>query len=458
MTKTLTFPLGGIHPDKHKASAQCPIQEAGIPELVHIPIQQHIGNPAKILVKAGDKVKVGSHLADADGIISADVHSSVSGEVLKVEEVAANTGYLVHMITIKVEGDDWEPSIDRSPDVVTDIPYSAEEIVQKIRAGGVVGMGGAGFPTPVKTTLPNGKTVDYLILNGIECEPWLTADHRLMVEHAEELIIGAKIINKALGIQNAIIAIDENKPDAIEILTRISKQYVGVNVVVLKTKYPQGAEKQLIKAITGREVPSGKLPADVGCIVQNVGTVFAIYEVVQKHKPLFERIVTFSGSAIHQPCNLRVRIGTSASFITGQYLARLSSKESSNANTTIQSQLDFLSAGKFIYGGPMMGISAVNVDAPITKTTSGILLMSEQDSYKPQESACIRCAKCVDVCPMGLRPFAISVAARNQNYAGMKQLSVMDCIECGCCSYICPAKIPLLDYCKLGKYELRKRK
>ena len=435
-----TFHIGGIHPDKHKITTNKPIEDAGLPEIAYIPVKQHIGSPAKILVSKGDKVKVGTLLADADGIVSADVHSSVSGEVLKVEEIEGEFGYLEQMITVKVEGDEWEESIDRSPDIIKEITLSPEEIIAKIREAGIVGMGGAGYPTPIKTTIPEGKKVEYLIINGIECEPYLTADDRLMVEKAEQIIVGAKILNKVLGIQNAIIAVDENKPNAIEALRKITRSYVGVNVQVMQTKYPQGAEKQLIEAVTGREVPSGKLPVDVGCIVQNVGTVNAIYEAVQKNKPLFERVVTVSGDAAETPSNFMVRIGTPASFLINKV----------HGNPA--------EIGKIIFGGPMMGTSAVNINAPITKLSSGILLFKDDHSFKPKETACIRCGKCVDVCPMGLRPFAIACQVREGDYHGMKQLHVLDCIECGCCSYICPARIPLLDYCKLGKYELKKSK
>ena len=440
MSAKNTFTIGGIHPDKHKITSHCPTVDAGLPEIAYIPVKQHIGSPAKILVKKGDKVKVGTLLADADGIVSADVHSSVSGEVLKVEAIEGEFGYLEDMITIKVEGDEWEESIDRSPDIIRDIPFTPDEIIAKIRGAGIVGMGGAGYPTPVKTKVPEGKKAECLIVNGIECEPYLTADDRLMVEKAEQIIIGAKILNKALGIQNAIIAIDENKPDAIAVMKKLTRSYVGVNVRVLKTKYPQGAEKQLIEAITGREVPSGKLPIDVGCIVQNVGTVNAVYEAVMKNKPLFERIVTVSGNAAETPANFRVRIGTPASFL----ISKVHGKPEE--------------IGKIIFGGPMMGTSAVNINAPITKLTSGILLLHDDKSYKPEESVCIRCGKCVEVCPVGLMPFAISCAMRERDYAEAAKLHVLDCIECGSCAYTCPAKIPLLDYCKLGKYELKKQK
>lgn len=440
MTSKKTFPIGGIHPDKHKITTDKPIIDAGLPEIVYIPVKQHIGSPAKIIVQKGDKVKVGTLLADADGIVSADVFSSVSGEVIKVEEVEGEFGYLESMITIKVEGDEFEPSIDRSPDLVKEIAFEPQEIVEKIRSAGIVGMGGAGYPTPIKTAVPGDKKVDTLILNGIECEPWLTADDRLMVEKAEEIIVGAKIINKVLGIQNAIIAIDENKPRAIEVLTKLTKTYIGVNVQVCKTKYPQGGEKQLIKAITGREVPSGKLPIDVGCIVQNVGTVFAIYEAVQKNKPLFERIVTVSGDECQNPQNFRARVGTPASFL-------IEKCGGINENTA-----------QVIFGGPMMGTSAVNINAPITKLTSGILLLSDKISHKPMETDCIRCGKCVDVCPVGLRPFLIAQYTRNNMIDELKDINVLDCIECGSCAYTCPAHVPLLDYCKIGKMEVKKTK
>lgn len=440
MSKMKTFPIGGIHPDKYKITTHSPIQNAGLPEIVYIPVKQHIGSPAKILVNKGDVVKVGTLLADADGIVSSDVHSSVSGEILKVEAIEGEFGYYESMITVKVIGDEFEASIDRSSDVLREIPYTPEEIVAKIRRAGIVGMGGAGYPTPIKTAVPDGKKVEYLIINGIECEPYLTADDRLMIEKAEQIIIGAKIINKALGIQNAIIAVDENKPEAIEALRKISRTYVGVNVQVCATKYPQGGEKQLIKAITNREVPSGKLPIDVGCLVQNVGTVFAIYEAVMKDKPLFERVVTVSGDKCGNPKNLMVRVGTPASFLIEQC---------GGLNAEV---------AQVVFGGPMMGTSAVNIHAPITKLTSGILLLSQELTHREAEQSCIRCGKCVESCPVGLPPYLIAKYTRDNLLDELKDLSVMDCIECGCCAYTCPARIPLLDYCKLAKYELKRNK
>jgi electron transport complex protein RnfC len=440
MSKKCSFSMGGIHIDKYKLTSNSAIEDAGLPEFVTIPVKQHIGKPSKIIVAKGDKVKVGTLLADFDGIVSSDVHSSVSGEIVKIEAVTNANGYEETMITIKVEGDDWESFIDRSEDVIKDINFTPDEIAQKIRESGIVGMGGAGFPTPIKTSIPEGKKVDILIINGIECEPFLTADDRLMQEYAEQIIIGARILNRVLGIQNAIIAIDENKIQAIEKLQNLSKLYVGVNVKVCKTKYPQGGEKQLIKAITGREVPSGKLPVDVGCVVQNVGTAFAVYQAVLKNKPLFERIVTVSGNACVNPKNYRVRIGTPVNYLIEKTQTNLSDVE------------------KIVLGGPMMGPAISNPSAPITKITSGVLLLNGDNFSKKMQSNCIRCGKCAQVCPMGLRPFAIKDAILyDDGVAELKKLAVMDCIECGCCAYTCPAHLPLLDYCKLAKQELRKK-
>lgn len=440
MVKEYTFPMGGLHIEKYKITSDSPIMDAKIPEFVNIPVKQHIGSPAKILVSKGDKVKVGTLLADADGIVSSDVHSSVSGEVTKVEDMPGSNGYEEKMITIKTDGDEWEPSINSGNDIITDIDLTSEEIIAKIREGGIVGMGGAGYPTPIKTSIPEGKKANLLIVNGIECEPFLTADDRLMVEYAEEIIMGARVINRALGIQNAIIAIDENKPKAIDVLTTLSKRYIGVNVRVCRTKYPQGGEKQLIRAITGQELPAGKLPIDIGCVVQNVGTVFAVYEAVLKNKPLFERIVTVSGDGCLHPGNYRVRVGTPVSALI---------EETGGLNPDVH---------KIILGGPMMGNAIVNTSAPVTKLTSGILLLKDESFGKKEAASCIRCGKCALHCPAGLRPFAIKQAiAFNDTAEYLRKLHAGDCIECGCCSYICPANIPLLDYCKIAKQEIRKK-
>ena len=432
-----TFAIGGIHLNKHKISSQSQIEALPIPDIVYIPVKQHIGAPAKIIVKAGDNVKVGTLLAEADGTFSANVFSSISGQVIKIEEINNGQGYLETVITIKREHDEFEPEMDLSEDIVADIIDDRDELLKRITYAGIVGMGGAGFPTPIKNSIPEGKIVDTLIINGIECEPYLTADSRLMEEKAEQIIIGARILNKILGIQKAIIAIDENKPQAISLLHQISKRYIGVNVQQCKSIYPQGGEKQLINAITGREVPSGKLPIDAHCVVQNVATVYAIYEAVQKHIPLFRRIVTVSGN-ISNPKNYLVRIGTPISFVLQENKIPIDLVE------------------KVIIGGPMMGRTVSSLEMPVTKTTSGIVLLTKENACKPESTACIRCGKCVDACPMGLMPLNIRSTVEHNETDMLKNLHVQDCILCGTCSYVCPAKIPLLDYCKIGKYELAK--
>ncbi len=437
--KLKTFAKGGLHIQKYKLSASDKTEVLPLPEYVYVPVKQHIGAPAKIVVSKGDKVLVGNLLAEADGVISANVHAPVSGEIVKIEEIDNPQGFLEQVVVIKREGDEFAPELDMSDDIVRDITKTPTEIHEIIKRSGIVGMGGAGFPTPVKVQPPKGKKVDTLIINGIECEPYLTADGRLMIEKAEQIIIGAKILNKLLGIQNAVIAIDENKPEAIKKLSQITKTYVGVNVQACKSVYPQGGEKQLINAITGREVPSGKLPFDAGCVVQNVATVYAIYEAVQKNIPLFQRIVTVSGDAVKNPANYWVRIGTPLSWVIEQNGA------------------DMDNVGKVLLGGPMMGQAISDLSAPLTKTVSGILLMSEGRSCRPEAEDCIRCSRCVEYCPTGLMPFAIRQDLINNDTSNLKQLHVNDCIECGLCAYVCPAKIPLLDFCKLGKYELRKK-
>jgi len=437
--KTKTFSIGGIHVNKHKFSSRIEIEELPLPDIVFIPVKQHIGAPAKIIVSVGDKVKTGSLLAEADGMLSASVYSSVSGEVKKIEEIDKGQGYLETVITIKREGDEFEDSMDLSDEIVKDFSSDRDELINSIRRAGIVGMGGAGFPTPIKTTVPDGKKADILIINGIECEPYLTADSRLMEEKSEQIIIGARILNKILGIQNAVIAIDENKPRAIETLTKLSKTYIGVNVQPCKSVYPMGGEKQLINAITGREVPVGKLPIDVSCVVQNVATVYAVYEAIQKNIPLFRRVLTVSGNIDWNPRNYMVRIGTPISFVLKE------------------NKVEMDKVGKVLVGGPMMGQAISALDAPVTKTTSGITVLSEETSLKPEATDCIRCGKCIDICPMGLMPYAIKSAVELNETERFKELYVTNCIECGSCSYICPAKIPLLDYCKLGKYELNKK-
>ncbi len=431
-----TFVLGGIHPPENKLSANSPVRILEIPPQVVVPMGQNLGAPSKPVVKRGDKVKTGQLIAQASGFISSDVHSPVSGTILKIDSVMDMSGYRRPAFIIKVEGDEWMENIDRSETLITDINLNPEEIIAKVKEAGIVGMGGATFPTHVKLMISPGKKADYLIINGVECEPYLTADHQLMLEKGPEIIVGTKILMKALNVKQAVIGIENNKPDAIELMSALAVREEGITVQPLQVKYPQGGEKQLIKAITNREVPSGKLPVEVGCVVQNVGTAFAVYEAVTKNKPLIERVVTVTGKALKNPSNLKVRIGTP--------IKNLVEMAGGMPDDT----------GKIIGGGPMMGKALATLDVPVVKGTSGILIMRDEASHRLAEGPCIRCSKCTQVCPMGLEPFLLSRLARIGNYSSAEQEKVMDCIECGSCQYTCPANIPLLDYLRLGKSKV----
>lgn len=429
-----TFAKGGVHPPENKLSAKKKIEQLNLPELVQIPIAQHIGAPATVLVKRNDNVKVGQIIAQSSGFVSANIHSSVSGTVAKIEEIIDRSGYRRKVVTIKVEGDEWLEEIDQTTTLKNNITASAAEIVKKVADSGIVGLGGATFPSHIKLSVPKGSTAEFLIINGVECEPYLTSDHRLMLEKADEMLIGIKIIMKALDVKKAIIGIENNKKDAIELLQEKCSQHQGIEVCPLYVKYPQGGEKQLIKATINREVPSGGLPIAVGAVVHNVGTAVAIYEAVQKNKPLFERIVTITGKSIKNPANYKVRIGTPITQLL----------EKGGCNTE---QPDI----KIIDGGPMMGKSLNNLDAPVTKGTSGILVVSEKESKRKPVKNCIRCAKCVTACPMGLEPFLLMTLGERSMHDELEKENIMDCMECGSCSFTCPSNRPLLDYIRLGK-------
>lgn len=428
-----TFKLGGIHPKENKLSAQAPIEIFPITEKVYIPVTQHLGAPSSVVVKKGDFVKVGTLIAKADSFICANVHSSVSGTVEKIDQMIDVSGYRKSTIVIKVEGDQWEESIDRSTNLVRNFQMESKEIIQRIKDSGIVGLGGATFPTHVKYMVPEGKKAKYLVINAVECEPYLTADHVIMLEKAEEIIIGIKILMKALGSEKTMVGIENNKPDAIAKMQEVASNYSNIEIYPLKVKYPQGAEKQLIKALTGREVPSSKLPIEVGCVVNNVGTALAVYEAVQKNKPLIERVVTVSGKSVKKPSNLLVRIGTPCYLLID------------HAGGTPED------TGKIISGGPMMGKALSTAELPVTKGTSGILLMTEKESKRKESSMCIRCAKCIDVCPMGLEPFLLQMFVENIRFEDAENNKIMDCIECGSCQYTCPANRELLDYIRVGK-------
>lgn len=428
-----TFPIGGIHPPENKLTSGIPIEYLPLPLSVSIPVSQHIGVPATVIVNKGDYVKTGQVIAEGQGFVTSNVHSSVSGKINKIDSVIDSTGYKQTAVFIDVEGDEWIDTIDRSPEIITEIKLSSEEIIKRCLESGIVGLGGATFPSHVKLTIPAGKRCDILIVNGVECEPYLTSDHRLMLERGEEILIGVSILMKALNVNSAIIGIENNKEDAVEHLTKLSSDFEGITVSPLKVKYPQGAEKQLIKALIDREVPSGHLPIDVNTVVHNVGTAFAVYEAIQKNKPLFERVVTITGKSVKKPGNFFVRTGTP--------VINLIEAAGGMPEDT----------GKIVSGGPLMGKSLYSADVPVVKGTSGIILFPRQDSERMEVKPCIRCAKCVAACALNLEPFLLMILSEKGFFERAEKERITDCMECGSCSYICPSGRPLLDYIRLGK-------
>ena len=433
-----TFPKGGVHPEENKFSAGSPIRVLPLPETVTIPLAQHIGAPSEPVVLKGDKVKTGQLIAKSKGFVSANIHSSATGTVAKIDNAMDSSGYRRPAITINTEDDDWAEGIDTGNAVNKNITATGGEIIQKTLDAGVVGLGGATFPSHIKLSVPKGKKADVLIINGVECEPCLTSDHRLMLEKGEELMTGVRLLKTALNASKAIIGIENNKPDAIKHIGSLASAYEGIEVGVLRVKYPQGGEKQLIKALINREVPSGGLPVDVGTVVHNVGTAFAVYEAVQKNKPLIERVVTVTGKNIKSPSNFLVRIGTPVSGL-------IEAAGGLPGDT-----------GKILNGGPMMGKALNTIDVPVTKGTSGILIIPESESLRKPVLNCIRCGKCVAVCPMGLEPYLLQAAAEHQKWEMVESERVLDCMECGSCSYICPSGRQLLDYIRLGKSTVSK--
>ncbi len=431
-----TFAKGGIHPPENKFSADKKVERLPIPKKVSVPVSQHIGAPSKVIVKKGDIVKTGQLIAEQSGFVSANIHSPVSGKVFKIDLVTDTSGYRHQAIIINVEGDEWDEKIDRSEELKKDFDLTSEEIIKKIQEAGIVGLGGATFPSHIKLMPPKGMKSEVLIINGVECEPYLTSDHRLMLEKAEEMLVGIKILMKALNVKKAIIGIENNKEDAIEHINSFLKDYSGVEVVPLKVQYPQGGEKQLIKSVINREVPSGELPISVGAVVHNVGTAYAVYEAVQKNKPLFERVVTITGKSLKNPANYLVRFGTP--------ISNLIDVAGGLPEDT----------GKIIGGGPMMGKALNTTEVPVAKGTSGILILPKEESKRREVKPCIRCAKCIEVCPMGLEPYLLMTLAEKAMHERSEKEDVMDCIECGSCSYTCPSDRPLLDYIRLGKIQV----
>lgn len=435
--KIRTFRIGGIHPDENKLSNDAVTKPAPLPKQAIFPMGQHIGAPAKPIVKKGDKVKVGTMIAEAGGFVSAHIHSSVSGTVFKVDNAVDASGYIRPAIIINVEGDEWEESIDRSTTLekLENHPeLTPEEIVNRVKAAGVVGMGGACFPTHVKLCPPPGATAECVIINGVECEPYITSDFRLMIEKADELIEGVKIIMAAVNVHRGYIGIEDNKPEAIALLTEKLKDNDEIEVVPLQKKYPQGGEKQLIDAVIGRQVPAPPaIPINVGAIVQNAGTAVAIYEAVMKRKPLFERYTTVTGKQLANPGNYLVRMGT-----TFGELIDLCGGLPDGDN-------------KILAGGPMMGKAVNSLSTPVGKGQNSITILTDADAHRKAPQPCIRCAKCVSACPMGLEPFLLASGSALQKWELMEQEMITSCIECGSCQFTCPAHRPMLDNIRKGK-------
>lgn len=428
-----TFRIGGIHPKENKFSAGKSIESIAIPAQVVVPLAQHIGAPCQPFVKRGDEVKVGTLLGKSVGFVSANIHSPVSGKVKKIDKVLDASGYKRDAVFIDVEGDEWEATIDRTDTLERECNLSPKEIIEKIAAAGIVGMGGATFPTHVKLTPPPGTKAQLLIINGVECEPYLTADHTLMMQKTEEILVGTQLLMKTVNVTRAVIGIENNKPDAIKKFKQATQSYPGIEVQALKVQYPQGGEKQLIDAVMRRQVASGALPISVGAIVQNVGTAFAVYEAIQKNKPLVERVVTVTGKEVANPCNVLSRIGIP--------LSNLIDHAGGLPETT----------GKVISGGPMMGKAVASIEIPVTKGTSGVLIVPTLEARRDKMKDCIKCAKCVSICPMGLNPTTLMTLTEYEVWDKAEKEKIMDCIECGSCSFVCPSDRPLLDYIRLGK-------
>ena len=435
--KLKTFSMGGVHPEENKITADKATVVAALPKQAIFPLGQHIGAPAKPVVSRGDKVKVGTLIAEAGGFVSAPIHSSVSGTVVKVDSAIDATGYRHPAIYINVEGDEWEESIDRSDKLETLADHqelTPEEIVSRIKEAGVTGMGGAGFPTFIKLCPPPGAKAECVILNGVECEPYITSDYRLMMEHADEILVGLDLLMKAAKVERGYIGIEDNKPEAIALFEKKTAADPRVEIVALEKKYPQGGEKQLVDAVTGRQVPAPPaIPVNVGAIVQNVGTAYAVYQAVMKRKPLFERYTTVTGKKLSNPGNFLVRMGTPMRDLIA---ACGGMPEGEN---------------KVLAGGPMMGKSVVSTDVTVCKGTNSITILTDADAHRKPIQPCIRCAKCVSACPMGLEPYLLATLSSFKEWERLEAEQVTSCISCGSCQFTCPSHRPILDNILQGK-------
>ena len=440
--KSRTFRIGGVHPEENKLTHEVMTKVAPLPKQAIFPLSQHIGAPAKPVVAKGDKVKVGTMIAEAGGFVSAPIYSSVSGTVFKVDTAVDATGYRKPVIIINVEGDEWEEGIDRSDklELLANHPeLTPEEIINRVKEAGVTGMGGAGFPTFIKLSPPPTAKAECVIINAVECEPYITADYRLMMEKADEILVGLELLMVAAKVTTGYIGIETNKPAAIELLTqKCAEKFNGskynVEVVPLQQRYPQGGEKQLVDAVIRRQVPAPPaIPVNVGAIVQNVGTAFAVYEAVMKRKPLFERYTTVTGKKLQNPGNFLVRMGTPM-----QDLIDLCGGMPEGEN-------------KLLAGGPMMGKALTSTEVPICKGTNSVTVLSDEDARRKEPMPCIRCAKCVSACPMGLEPYLLATLSSLKNWERLEAEDITSCIECGSCQFTCPAHRPLLDNIRLGK-------
>jgi electron transport complex protein RnfC len=438
--KTLAFPKGGVHPhDFKELTNSLPLKNAPIPSVSIIPMHQHMGKPAQCVVQAGDTVSEGMLIGKADGFFSANVHSPVPGKVAEIRPIYLPNGIRSLAVIIELEG-----SFERSGRTQEKRDWrglSKEELLDRITEMGIVGLGGATFPTHVKYFVREGLSAEYFVVNGVECEPYLTGDHRLMLEKTAGVLEGARIVQNILRPKAVLIGIEENKADAIEAMERaVEAEKLDFRVVPLRVRYPQGDEKQLLKALIGREVPSGGLPIDIGAVVTNVGTVYAIYEALAFGKPLIERCVTVTGSVVKNPGNFKTRIGTKIENLIDEC----------GGFTEMP--------GKIVVGGPMMGFSLLDLDSPVTKGVSGIIALSKNESRLGRENPCISCGRCIDACPFGLSPTRLYKLIDHLDYNGAMDEGLMDCKECGCCSYVCPSAIPLVQGLKLGKLVSRKKK
>ena len=429
--KLKTFSMGGVHPEENKITAEVATVVAPLPQQAIFPLSQHIGAPAKPVVNRGDKVKVGTLIAEANGFVSAPIYSSVSGTVLKVDTAIDATGYRKPAIYINVEGDEWEESIDRSETLETLDKHpelTPEEIVNRIKVAGVTGMGGAGFPTFIKLCPPPTAKAECVILNGVECEPYITSDYRLMMEHADEILVGLDLLMKGAKVERGYIGIEDNKPEAIKLFEQKTANDPRIEIVALAKKYPQGGEKQLVDAVINRQVPAPPaIPVNVGAIVQNVGTAFAVYQAVMKHKPLFERYTTVTGKQLKNPGNFLVRMGTPM-----RQLIDLCGGMPEGDN-------------KVLAGGPMMGKSVVSTDVTVCKGTNSITILTDADAHRKAAQPCIRCGKCVSACPMGLEPYLLATLSSFKEWERLEAEQVTSCISCGSCQFTCPSHRPILD-------------